>query len=109
MIDECRLAHARSACQFSALAQSISEAFLQEYLDGPPESAVSLYRGAYVRASERMLAAPEGSREARQARREMELHRGALRALEESCVSSRAGKKRAAQLTDEFFTVADPA
>lgn len=107
MIDESRLAHARSACQFSALAQSISEAFLREYLDGPPEGAMSLYRQAYMRASERMLACPEGSWEARRARREMELHRGALRALERPRRSSR--KKRVTQLTDEFFAIGDPA
>jgi hypothetical protein len=83
---EHRLAHARSDCHFSPLAQSIGERFLEAYLEGPPTPAQPLYRRAYVQASERLLACEEGSTEARQARREMGLHRAALRAVANSRV-----------------------
>lgn len=78
---EARLAHARSVCRLDPLGEVIGEAFLQAYLQGPPTPAQPVYRRAYIRASERLLAAHEGSTEERQARREMLLHRAALRAV----------------------------
>lgn len=81
-----RLAHARSHCHLDPLGEVIGEAFLAAYLEGPPTPAQPVYRRAYIRASERLLAAPEGSAEERRARREMELHRAALRAVAKSRV-----------------------
>lgn len=73
-----RVAHARSHCRLSPLGQAIGESFLVAYLDGPPALAAPVYRAAYLRASERLLASEEGSAGARAARREMGLHRDAL-------------------------------
>jgi hypothetical protein len=79
--DQLRLAYARSQCCFSPLAQAIGERFLQAYIPEPGTGALTAVRRAFAREADRLLSVPEGSAEAREARRAMELHRDALRAF----------------------------